>query len=81
MNCRTSSSPRQPLKIKVIVQGTFIAVDEEGTEAAAVTGVSIVIQSLSMRRVELHADRPFVYPIEDRASGAVLFIGRVVDPR
>jgi len=70
-----------PLAIDDVGQFTFIAVDEEGTEAAAVTGLSIVETSLSVRRAEFRADRPFIYLIEDRTSGAVLFVGRVVDPR
>jgi serpin B len=69
------------LKIDDVGQFTFIAVDEEGTEAAAVTGLSIIPISLSVRRAGFRADRPFIYLIEDRTSGAVLFIGRVVDPR
>lgn len=70
-----------PLKIDDVGQSTFIAVDEEGTEAAAVTGLSIIPVSLSLRRAEFRANRPFIYLIEDRSSGAALFIGRVVDPR
>ncbi len=74
-------SQKQPLKLCDVMQGTFIAVEEEGTEAAAVTGASIVPLSRSLRSVEFRADRPFVYLIEDHATGAVLFAGRVVDPR
>jgi len=56
---------------------TFLKVDEEGTEAAAATSVSIE-QSLGPH---LFVDRPFLVAIRERFSGAILFIGLVRDPR
>jgi serpin B len=60
----------------------FIAVDEEGTEAAAATG--IVMPRAALRRraniVTFHADHPFVFLIRHSNSGAILFMGRVVKP-
>ena len=52
-------------------------VDEEGTEAAAATGVSIGPSSAPPTIV---ADRPFLFFIRDRPTGLVLFAGRVADP-
>ncbi|MGL4551639.1 MAG: serpin family protein [Gemmataceae bacterium] len=52
-------------------------VNEDGTVAAAATGAVISARS----RVVFHADQPFVFVIRDRKSGAILFMGRVLDPR
>ena len=54
-----------------------LEVNEEGSTAAAATGVIISARS----KVVFHADQPFVVVIRDRKSGAILFMGRVVDPR
>lgn len=66
------------LFISDVFHKAFVAVDEEGTEAAAATGV--VIEATSAPPM-LTVDRPFVFLIRDRETGAVVFIGRVVDPR
>lgn len=55
-----------------------IAVDEVGTEAAAATGASVNVKSSAP---EVAMDRPFVFLIRDRITGAVLFVGRLEDPR
>lgn len=67
------------LFISFVKQGTFVDVNEEGTEAAAVTVVGIGIISAGgppMFRV----DRPFVFAIRERFSGTILFIGRIMNP-
>jgi serpin B len=57
----------------------FIAVDEEGTEAAAATAV--VFEAVSgMVGTDVVVDRPFVFAIRDVPTGAILFLGRVTDP-
>jgi serpin B len=66
------------LFIKEVVHKAFVAVDEAGTEAAAATGV--VTELLSMP-VGMTLDRPFVFIIHDSDTGAILFVGRVLDPR
>ena len=58
----------------------FVAVDEEGTEAAAATAVVMEKLALPMFDVELNIDRPFVFVIRDRETDTVLFVGRVVNP-
>jgi len=73
-----------PLFIHRVLQEAFVDVDEGGTEAAAVTAVvggtvSDVVPT--HRPIPFHVDHPFLYLIRDQATGAVLFIGRVVDPR
>ncbi len=67
-------SPGAPLQISRVLQKTFIEVNEEGTEAAAATGVEVVVTSAPPSFI---ADRPFLYLIRDSYTGSVLFIGRV----
>jgi serpin B len=59
-----------------VAHKAYVSVNEEGTEAAAATGVSM---TLSMPGV-MTIDRPFVFLIRDSETGAILFIGRVMDP-
>ncbi len=65
------------LFITDVVHKAFVSVDEAGTEAAAATAVVIVTESLPP---SVTIDRPFVFLIRDIETGAVLFVGRVVDP-
>lgn len=58
---------------------TFIDVNEEGTEAAAVTSVGVALTSAGPQLIEI--DRPFLFAIRERFSGTILFMGRIVDPR
>ena len=67
------------LFIQDVVHEGFIAVDEAGTEAAAATAVVIGRTSVP-EPATLRADRPFLFAIRDIPTGAVLFLGRVVDP-
>src|SRR5262249_6182050 len=59
---------------------TIVDVTEKGTEASAATGITI---EPTMVRITptFAADRPFVWVIRDTSSGAILFMGRVADPR
>lgn len=72
---------RRELFISAVVHKTFIAVDEEGTEAAAATAVIMNGTTSEPSPVPFPIDRPFLYLIRDVPTGAVLFVGRVVDPR
>ena len=56
----------------------FVSVDESGTEAAAATGVGVGVTSVPP---SVKIDRPFIFLIRDIATDAILFVGRVVDPR
>ena len=71
---------RKDLFISNVIHKAFIAVDEEGTEAAAATGVIMDVTSAIMYDVTLTIDRPFLFVIRDKPSGQILFIGRVLDP-
>ena len=66
------------LIISDVVHKAFVAVDEEGTEAAAATGVIMV--GAAMPANSLTVARPFVFLIRDIQTGAILFIGRVLNP-
>ncbi|MBK6647634.1 MAG: serpin family protein [Anaerolineales bacterium] len=72
---------QQALYIGNVIHKAFVAVDEEGTEAAAATAVIMEGTSAMMPENELHIDRPFIYFIRDLESGQILFIGRVVNPQ
>ncbi len=71
-------APGLPLRISDVKHKTFIEVNEEGTEAAAVTSVEIELTSISGEF--FIADRPFVYLIAEKTTGSILFAGRVMDP-
>ncbi len=69
------------LLISDVVHKAFVAVDEEGTEAAAATGVIMAPTSMPLDpEVTVTIDRPFVFLIRDIDTGSVLFLGRVMDP-
>ncbi|KPL72366.1 hypothetical protein AC812_15810 [Bellilinea caldifistulae] len=72
---------RKDLFISNVVHKAYVDVNEEGTEAAAATAVIMELKAMPMNEVELTIDRPFLFFIEDRESGTLLFAGRVVDPR
>ena len=69
-------SPAGSLFIGVVIQKTFVDVNEEGTEAAAVTAVPIADSDPSSFTV----DHPFVFAIRERLTGTILFLGKIVDP-
>lgn len=76
-----SKMAEKSLKISQVKQKTFIDVNEKGTEAAAVTFIGFVATSIGpmqKRSVEFHADRPFIFLIRERSTGAVLFMGQKV---
>jgi serpin B len=67
------------LMVGDVIHEGFVSVDETGTEAAAATAVVIVRTSLDPPAI-VAIDRPFLFLIRDIPTGAVLFVGRVVDP-
>ena len=70
----------QELSISDVVHKAFVAVDEAGTEAAAATSVIIKLTAVPEPPVEVTIDRPFIFLIRDIETGAILFIGRVMNP-
>ena len=69
----------EQLFISAVLHQGYIAVDEEGTEAAAATAVVMGTTSMP-QTIPFVVDRPFLYVIHDTAHGTPLFVGRVVDP-
>jgi serpin B len=56
-------------------------VDEAGTEAAAATGMVVGITSIPPPPVDVTIDRPFIFLIRDFETDAILFVGRVMNPK
>lgn len=77
--------PARKLRIGAVLHKAWVAVDEKGTEAAAATAAMMACGAAIPEQVPFvpvfRADRPFLFFIRDTASGAILFVGRVVDPR
>jgi serpin B len=69
------------LKVSDVIQKTFVAVDETGTEAAAATGVVMTTRALVANPMVFKADHPFVFAIRDTKTGSILFLGRVTNPK
>jgi serine protease inhibitor len=71
------------LYISAVIHKAYVDVDEEGTEAAAATGVGVK-RATGVHRAEppiiFRADHPFMFLIRDNRSGSILFIGRVTNP-
>jgi serine protease inhibitor len=70
---------RQDLHISAAIHQSFVEVNEEGTEAAAATGISVGATSLPP--VSFVANHPFLFVIHDNVTGSILFMGRLADPR
>jgi serpin B len=74
---------RKDLFISAVIHKAFVDVNEEGTEATAATGVIIAPPSPRMKPKKpliFRADHPFVFLIRDNRNGAILFLGRMIDP-
>ena len=68
------------LYIQDVVHKTFVEVNEEGTEAAAVTSVAVDATSVAPPPPQFIADRPFFFAIRDNETKTVLFMGVIVEP-
>lgn len=73
------------LYLSEVYHKTFLALDEQGTEAAAATAAVMAPSSAAVRDrprpVEVRVDRPFLFAIQHRSSRACLFLGRITAPR
>jgi serpin B len=73
---------REQLIVDNVFHKGFVRVDEKGTEAAAATAAVMRVRSMPSRLLrEIRVDHPFLFLIRDNASGMILFLGRVSDPR
>jgi len=80
-----SGIPQQPLKnnlyVSKAIQKAFIEVNEEGSEAAAATGVLVQLKSAIVQRVtQFPVDHPFIGFISDEATGSIMFMTTVENP-
>jgi serpin B len=72
------SPPAGKLKVGLMKQNTFVAIDEKGTEAAAVTTIGIELTSAPIMP-EFICNRPFVFFISEKQSNTILFAGKIVN--
>lgn len=75
-----SQSGNRELYIGGVYHKAFVAVNEEGTEAAAATGVTGLLGAPPKPPPQFIGNRPFLFLIRDPASGTILFMGRITDP-
>ena len=68
------------LFISDVIHKAFVSVDEAGTEAAAATAVIMELTAMPETPVEVILNRPFIFLIRDIETGAILFVGRVMNP-
>ncbi len=72
-----------PVSINQVKHKTFVEVNEEGTEAAAVTSVGVVTTAAHVTAApfEMIVDHPFFCQIRDNQTGTILFMGAIVEPK
>ncbi len=73
-------SPKTGLFVSSVVHQSYLMVDEQGTEAAASTGITIGVTSMPAPPTMFVADHPFLFTIVHKDSGAILFMGRFEQP-
>ncbi len=73
---------KRDLFISAVIHKAFVDVNEEGTEAAAATGVVVGVTAVGPKEIPVfRADHPFLFLIRDNDSGSILFIGRMMNPK
>ena len=72
------SAPAGKIKVGFVKQNTFVAVDEKGTEAAAVTTIGVELTSAPIYP-EVICNRPFLFIISEKQSNTILFAGKIVN--
>jgi serpin B len=71
---------KKDLFISDVIHKAFVSVDEAGTEAAAATAVIMELTAMPETPLEVTLNRPFIFVIRDIETGAILFVGRVINP-
>ena len=71
---------QRELCLSDVLHKAYVAVDEQGTEAAAATGGIVVATFVIQPRHVFNADHPFIFLLRDRQSGVILFAGRLSQP-
>jgi len=77
----TGLNEKDELYLSAAVHKAFVEVNEEGTEAAAATGIVFELIGAPVDVPVFRADHPFVFAIRDKATGSILFLGRVANPK
>ena len=83
-NFKNMTETPDEMRVSRIIHKTKITLDEEKTEAAAVTAVGIMRTTAVLpvsQPYEFRADHPFVFFIADNSTGAILFLGRFSDAK
>ncbi len=75
-----SKISQEKISISKVLQKTAIDVNEKGSEAAAVTSVSFRVTSVGPNKNEFRVNRPFLFVISEKQTGAILFAGKVENP-
>jgi serpin B len=75
----TGMTGQPGLYLSAVIHKAYVDLNEEGTEAAAATGIAAKLAAVA-RMPTFRADHSFVYLIRDRQTGTILFLGRVTDP-
>jgi len=70
---------KRDLFLSAVIHKAFVDVNEEGTEAAAATGVAVKALAMRVKPI-FRADHPFLFLIQDQQSGSILFLGRLANP-
>lgn len=72
-----------PLRLNQIKHKTFVEVNEEGTEASAVTSVGVVATAAHLPKLpfQMTVDHPFFCQIRDNQTGTILFMGTIIEPK
>ena len=75
-------NPLEQLYISKVIHKTFVEVNEEGTEAAAVTAVEISLTSAGGGNgtIFFHVNKPFIFAIKEKYTNTIIFIGKVMEP-
>ncbi len=74
------STPSERLYISLVIHKAYVDVNEEGTEAAAATGVVMARKSAVAKPKIFRADRPFLFALRHEPTGTILFLGRYTNP-
>lgn len=69
------------LSIGAVIHQAFVDVNEEGTEAAAATGINMMVKSaMPQKPIIFNVNHPFIFLIQDKQSGNIVFLGKVINP-
>lgn len=68
------------LAISSVQQTVSVTINEEGTEAAAVTDIGFIETANPLEPAVFHANRPYVFVLEEESTGTILFVGKVQKP-